>query len=309
MKHTPQPINTPSTQSNFIGKLFGNGFQLKSRIFSYIQLLILISSFLILFNHTIIELVKDWSTNANYSHGFLVPFISAYMIWRKKKELISLPLTPNNWGLFIIVMGMMMHIVGNIGAELFIMRSAIIFTILGLAIYFTGAKITKKIIIPIAYLTFMIPLPAIIWNKIAFPLQIFASNIAEMVIQLLGIPILREGNILYLTNTILEVADACSGLRSLITLLALSAAFAYISGHSKIKKWILLISAIPIAILVNIIRLILTASLADHFSAKIAQGFLHEFSGLVIYILALIMLGSLHVALLKINRKNIPAKI
>jgi len=270
----------------------------------FIQLIILLSLFLLLFHHTIIELVKDWSINANYSHGFLIPFIAAYMIWQKKEELYLLPISPSNWGLLIIATGMMVHIVSNIGAELFTMRVAIIITIFGLALYFMGRKITNEIAVPIAYLLFMVPVPAIIWNKVAFPLQIFASSMAETTIHACGITILREGNILYLANTTMEVVDACSGLRSLTALLALSAAFAYLSNHSRLKKWILFIAAIPIAILVNIIRLSVTAGLASYVGEKIAQGFLHEFSGLLIYILALAMLAALHVALKKIGMER-----
>lgn len=267
----------------------------------FLQLIILIASFGALFYHTIVELVRDWFINPNYSHGFLIPVITGYMIWEKRKEIHSLPLNPSNTGLLVIVAGLLLHLLGSIGAEFFTMRIAVIVIILGISLYLLGGKITKKLMIPIAYLIFMIPIPAIIWNKIAFPLQIFASKMAEMTIRAVGITVLREGNIIYLANTTLEVVDACSGLRSLTALLALSTAFAYLSSHSWFKKWVLLLSAIPIAILVNIIRLSVTAYLASRFGEKIAQGLMHEFSGLLIYILALIMLTGVHIILSRIG--------
>lgn len=268
---------------------------MKKNLFStYISLIILASSFLILFYSTLIELGKDWLENPNYSHGFLIPVIAAYMIWQKKEELRSLPVKPSNWGVLIITFGMVVHVVSNLGAELFTMRLALIITLVGLSLFILGKKITRKIAVPFAYLIFMIPIPAIIWNKIAFPLQIFVSKMAEIIIQNIGISVLREGNILYLANTALEVVDACSGLRSLISLLALGAAFAYLSRHSKVKQWVLFLSAVPIAIMVNVLRLSLTAVLASRFGEGAAQGFPHELLGMMTFLLGLILLFVLH---------------
>jgi exosortase len=257
--------------------------------------------FIIFYYNTILQLVKAWSTDDNFSHGFLIPFISGYMIWHKKNELTPQTTSTNNLGLLFITLGTLVHIAGNIGAELFTMRFSMIILIWGMTLYFWGWPITRKITIPIAYLILMIPIPAIIWNQIAFPLQILASKLTTAVVQQFGIPVLREGNILHLANTSLEVVDACSGLRSMTALLGLSGAFSYITFLGILSKWILFFSAIPIAVAVNIIRLTVTALLARYVGPETAQGFLHDMSGLLVFIVAFAFLYAIFLVLSRIE--------
>jgi exosortase len=235
-------------------------------------------------------LVVDWDTNDNYSHGYFIPVITLYMIYSLRKDLARMPLHPSIIGLFLILCGLSLLIVAKIGSEFFLQRFSIIVVLLGMVHFLCGFAYLNKLALPILYLVFMIPLPAIIWNKIAFPMQLFGSYLTEQVIYLIGIPVFREGNVLHLAETTLEVVAACSGLRSLVTMFALSGALSFLSTLSPLKKWILFFAAAPIAIFANIVRLTATAILASIYGSDVAQGFLHDFSGIVIFVLGLSML-------------------
>lgn len=272
---------------------------IKKYVLFHVLPLILIFGFL--YHKAIAKLVSDWSTDPNFSHGFLVPLVALYMVWYKKNEISITPQEPSKSGILIIVLGMLIHIAGNVGAELFLMRFSMIITLSGISVYYYGIKIFRKILVPVAYLILMIPIPAIIWNKIAFPLQLFAAKISSQAISLLGIPVFREGNILHLANTSLEVVDACSGLRSLTSLIALTAAFAFLAPLGSFKKWILFFSAIPIAVAVNVIRLTITGAMAAWIGPETAQGFLHDMSGLIIFGAALILVYIVYIIEMKIE--------
>lgn len=250
------------------------------------------------------KLVYDWGTNDDYSHGYFIPFLTIYFIYSIRNKLKRIDIRPNNLGLFVLLAGLGQLILGKIGSEFFTQRTSLIVVLCGLILFFFGWQYLRKLLFPIGYLIFMIPLPAIIWNKIAFPLQLFSSYLTEQVVSFMGIPIYREGNVLHLAQTSLEVVAACSGLRSLVTMFALSAALAFLSSLSPTRKVILFLSAAPIAIFVNIVRLTATALMATKIGAEAAQGFLHESSGIIVFILGLFLLIGLNWILGKTGRQK-----
>jgi len=239
-------------------------------------------------------LVAAWDTDDNYSHGYFIPVITIYMIFSLRKELARLPVVPNNGGLIVLLSGLLLLIAGKVSAEFFTQRFSLIIVLMGIVLFLCGTAWFKKLFIPLAYLIFMIPLPTIIWNRIAFPMQLFGSYLTENIIMLLGIPIFREGNVLHLAETTLEVVAACSGLRSLVTMFALAGFLAFSAILSRWKKLILFFAAAPIAIIANIIRLTGTALLASFYGSAVAQGFLHDFSGIVVFVLGLGLLVGLN---------------
>ena len=252
--------------------------------------LVLLAALVGLYYPVLTSLVHDWSTNDNYSHGFFIPLISGYMVYALREELERIAVRPANWGFIVLLAGLGQLYVARVGSEYFLQRTSLILVLLGMVLFLWGRDLTKKLLLPIGYLLFMVPLPAIIWNKIAFPMQLFSSAVTERVIQAIGIPVFREGNVLHLAQTTLEVVDACSGLRSLTTMFALAAALAWFSDCATWKKWLLFFTAAPVAIFANIVRLTATAGLASVYGEKVAQGFLHDFSGLFTFVFGLTLL-------------------
>ncbi|MFW5906500.1 MAG: exosortase/archaeosortase family protein [Desulfobia sp.] len=254
------------------------------------MVLLLFASFLGLYYPVFLKLIQDWEVDPNYSHGYFIPLIAAYMIWLKKDELKQIDYRGTNWGLILVIPGLLQFFLAWVGSEYFLQGISLIVVLLGSVIYLWGGKAGHVLLVPILYLIFMIPLPAIIWNQLSFPLALTASKAATWVAGAMGLSILREGNVLTMPNITLQVAEACSGLRSLTTLLALSALLAYISSLKNWKKWVLFLAAVPVAVLGNIFRLTTTALLANRYGSHMAEGFIHEFSGMVVFIVGLIML-------------------
>jgi exosortase len=239
------------------------------------------------------RLAVQWDTDRDYSHGFLVPLVSGFLIWERRKRLALLPILPSFWGIAMLGVGLIMLFIGSIGAELFLQRSSLIVVISGLVLLLLGPEFLRMLIFPIGFLFFMIPLPAIVMNTLAFPLQLFAAKTAAFCLFNFGIPVLREGNVIVLAGTTLEVAEACSGIRSLQALLALGTVYAYFSERVMWKRWALVLLSIPIAIIANAFRVSGTGVLAHYWGHEAAEGFYHTFSGWLIFVVAfLLLLGS-----------------
>jgi len=236
------------------------------------------------------DMVADWYDDPNYSHGFLVPLIAAYFLMQNWPAIKSTPLRPSNAGLLLIVGSLILLLLGYIGTEYFTMRSSLVFLLAGIVLYWFGWTVLRLSSLSIAFLIFMVPLPYIVYDAIAFPLKLLVTYASVAVLKILSIPVVSEGNIIMFPQTVLEVADACSGLRSLMSLVTLAVAMAFLSQKTTVKRTILILSAVPVAIVTNMIRVIVTGVLASRYGAAAAEGFFHEFAGMAIFALAMVIL-------------------
>ena len=236
------------------------------------------------------SLGTQWYADPDYSHGFLVPLLSGYFVWERRERLRSLPVAPSPWGIILLGGGLLMLLIGSAGAELYMQRTSIIVVIAGLVLLMLGREFLRVLLFPIAFLFFMVPLPAIIVNAVAFPLQLFAAKTATFCLYNFGIPVLREGNVIVLAGTTLEVAEACSGIRSLQALLALGTVYAYFTQHVMWKRWTLVLLSIQIAIAANAFRVTGTGVLTHYWGVEAAQGFYHTFEGWLIFVVAFALL-------------------
>lgn len=243
-----------------------------------------------LYHQIVTSMVMQWYRDPNYSHGFLVPVIAGYFFYKRLNDLKKAHVVPANIGLFIILSGILMLTVGYVGTEYFSMRSSLIVILAGIVLYFFGKEVFKIVLLPLGYLIFAVPLPYIIYDTVTFSLNLFVTKYSVLFLKVIGVPVWREGNIIMLPNVVLEVVDACSGIRSLVSLLALSVAFAYITQNSIIKKIILISSAIPVAIFANGIRVVVTGLIAQNWDTQVAESFFHEFTGITVFSIAIAML-------------------
>lgn len=243
------------------------------------------------------KLVRDWWSDPNFSHGFFVPLFSAYLLWEKRAQLRALPVRPSWVGAILIAGSMGMLIVGILGAELFLSRCSLLFLVAGLILFFRGWVWFRALLFPWLFLFLMLPIPAIIFNQITFPLQLLASRLASAILPLFQVPVLREGNVIHLPSMPLEVAEACSGIRSLLSLGTLAIIYGYFLDSSTWRRVFLAVAAIPIAVAANALRVVGTGLTVQYWDPEKGLGFFHEFSGWVIFIVSVLLLFLVHSAL------------
>ena len=250
------------------------------------------------------RLVGQWWSDPNFSHGFFVPAFALFVLWQDRSRLASLPRAPSLWGLLILVMALCVLVVGVLGAELFLSRVSLLLLIAGLVILFLGWNYLRAVLFPFAFLILMIPIPAIIFNQITFPLQILASKVAAAVLPLAGVPVLREGNVINLPTMPLEVAEACSGIRSLLSLATLAIIYGYLMETRNSVRVVLTLASVPIAVAANSSRIVGTGLLVQYWDPSKAEGFFHAFSGWLIFVISLVMLFLLHRVIRLFEKKN-----
>ncbi len=284
--------------------------------------LAVVSALIFVYASVLAKLSHDWWVDENYSHGLLIPFVIGYILWAEREKLRQGRYKPSMvWGGAAILLALFALWTGVAGAELFMQRTSLVLMLAGVVVYFWGGHLLRLVWVPLSLLLLAIPIPVIVFNKIAFPLQLFASRCAVSSMRLFDIPVLRQGNVIELMplNSVetkkLEVVEACSGIRSLMTLMTLAVVFAYFSypraprgtgttgdgtrktgPFNSLRSWgfwrstLIVLSAVPIAILTNAFRVSGTGILARYYGVKVADGFFHSFSGWVIYIVAFLLL-------------------
>jgi exosortase len=241
----------------------------------------------------LMALVRQWNGDPDMGHGFFVPAIAGFIAWQKRDEMARTPARPNWWGLAIMLWAGFQLYVATLGAELFLSRTSFVISIIGAVLLLGGTQYLKIFGFPLFLLFFMVPIPAVIYNQLTFPLQMFASRVAEKTIDLLQIPVIREGNVLILPQQTLNVVEACSGIRSLLTLTFLSLVYGYFFEKRTWVRIVLFFSTIPIAIAANAGRVAFTGVISQ-FKPELAEGWFHEAQGWVIFMIGLTILVAFH---------------
>lgn len=262
----------------------------------------------LLYYRVAIKLVYDWYTIPDYSHGFLVPFFAAFLIWDKRKTLSAIPVRQTWSGIVLVIFSIAVLILGVYGVELFTARMSFVLLLTGLLWTFLGWAMVKALRFPLLVLVLAIPFPAIVFNHITFPLQLMASRIASDILPVLGVPTLHEGNVIELPVMKLEVAEACSGIRSLMSLFTLAIFYGYFLEKTTKRRVILALASIPIAVAANVVRIVGTGLCVQYWDPDKALGFFHEFSGWVMFVVSLACLFLVHRAMRLISPVKAPVK-
>ena len=243
----------------------------------------------VLYARTAIKLVNDWYMIPDFAHGFLIPFFCGYVVWEKREAIRTAPIRPSWAGLSLVVLGLIVYIAGVYGAELFLARLSGLILAAGIIWTLAGLPMLRVVQFPLLVLLLAIPFPAVIFNQITFPLQLLASRLASSILPLMNVPVLREGNVIELPMMKLEVAEACSGIRSLMSLFTVAVIYGYLLEPSVWRRTLLALASIPIAVAANALRIVGTGLCVQFWDPEKAMGFFHEFSGWLMFLFSLFL--------------------
>ncbi len=258
----------------------------------------------LVYSPVLVDLVSDWWNDANYSHGFLVPLVSGYLLWKKREKLTKSVGDSSKFGLPVLAIALALFVVGSAGAEYFTVRVSFVIALAGLTLFHFGAGFLRAIWFELGFLLFMIPLPYVIYYSLTFPMQLFATKVSIKALEIVGVPAVQQGNVIHLSGISLEVAEACSGIRSMLSLLALGALYAYFSQVSALKRSALFLSTIPITVFVNAARVFITAVLAFTVGSEVTEEPLHSLMGLSVFVMAFVILLIFNALLSRIRIKK-----
>lgn len=244
----------------------------------------------VLYYHALTNLFIDWWQVPDDSHGFIVPIFAGYLVWSRRATIYKTRLTPTWSGVMVIAFGLFVRLMGDFGANLFLSRVSIVILLTGFVICFGGWVVFRQVRFPLLVLLFAIPIPSLFLQNITFPMQLLAARMASDVLPLLDVPVLRQGNVIQLSVMKLEVAEACSGIRSLVSLLALAVFYGYFVERSNVRRFLLVLFSVPISITANSLRIVGTGLCVRYWDPDTAQGFFHEFSGWLMFSISLVFL-------------------
>ena len=268
------------------------------------QIAVLVVAFIAFYHQTFWGLFRFYRTSDDYSYVWLLPLVVGYLIWQRRKAVASAPIQINWWGGFWFLLLFLVSAYGIFGSSPSAVRSAIPVIMLAIILFCFGRKIFAHLFFPTALLIFMIPLPTLVQTRIGVPLKLLSTGLGVGLLRVVGVSVFVEGNIIDLGVTQLQVVDACSGLRYILPLLALGVIFGHFFEKSLLKRVMLALSTIPIAILANGIRIGITGYIAQNYGPESAEGFFHGFSGWLIFVFALLLMVAFHHLLLLIPTRN-----
>ena len=231
-----------------------------------------------------------WARDSYYSHGIMIPFVTGFFIWQLKDDLVKLKPKESPWGFRLILVGVLIYLLASLFRVNIACSISMLIVFIGLVFYFYGDEILKKIAFPLLFLFFMVPLPSVVITRLSFKLKLFAAELAAFVVNKIGIVAVRDGSILKMPHAHVVVDDVCSGLRSLISLMALGSISAYWFKGALWKRILIFVLTIPIAIVTNMCRVVILAVISEVWGVEYADGFVHDATGMLVFVLAFILL-------------------